>query len=168
MAIVQRSEDALAQDVRCGGIEWATKRKPRKPILPKNNPRVSVPIPKGKDEKNARYIAVEPPQTKERAGSNPGLFYIPPGGCHFLKKASRRPTLSPLYTARLFFRVFFGCKQNASKKHTEKCIQVSINCRGAENEQRGLARFGIGAAVDQRLINNERTTRMYVEPVRNR
>lgn len=40
MAIVQRSEDALAQSVRCGGIEWATKRKPRKPILPKNNPRV--------------------------------------------------------------------------------------------------------------------------------
>ena len=83
VAIVRRSEDALAQSVRCGGIEWATKRKPRKPILPKNNPRVSVSIPKGKDGKNARYIAVEPPQTKERAGSNPGLFYIPRRALHF-------------------------------------------------------------------------------------
>lgn len=74
MAIVQRSEDALAQSVRCGGIEWATKRKPRKPILPMNNPRVSVPIPKRKDENNARCIALEPPRTKKRAGSNPGSF----------------------------------------------------------------------------------------------
>ena len=83
MAIVQRSEDALVSNALFGGIGWAMRRKPRKPILPKNNTRVSVPIPKGKDGKNARYIAVEPPQTKERAGSNPGLFYIPPEGVTF-------------------------------------------------------------------------------------
>ena len=106
MAIVRRSEDALAQSVRCGGIEWATKRKPRKPILPKNNPRVSVPIPKGKDGKNARYIAVEPPQTKERAGSNPGLFYIPPEGAAFLKRAIGIPHL-PIHTHQQYFRACF-------------------------------------------------------------
>ena len=118
MAIVQRSEDALAQSVRCGGIEWATKRKPRKPILPKNNPRVSVPIPKGKDGKNARYIAVEPPQTEERAGSNPGLFYIPPGGCCIFEKGNRYTSLAYSYTPTMFSCVFFGKqserKQNAS------------------------------------------------------
>ena len=51
MAIVQRSEDALAQIVLCGGIEWVTKRKRRKPILPKNDPGVSVVYTKAKKRK---------------------------------------------------------------------------------------------------------------------
>ena len=106
MVIVQRFAGVLVQTVLCGGIEWATKRKRRKPILPKNNPRVFVPIPKGKDGKNARYIAVEPPQTEERAGSNPGLFYIPPEGAAFLKRAIGIPHL-PIHTHQQYFRAYF-------------------------------------------------------------
>ena len=33
--------------------------------------------PRGKAEP-PQYIALEPSRIKERAGSNPGLFYIPP------------------------------------------------------------------------------------------
>jgi hypothetical protein len=83
------------------------RRKPRKLILPKNNPGISVVYEKRKSGNNARYIALEPPQTIERAGSNPGFFY-PPGGCAVLEIGCRRPTISHTYTPAIFSCVFFG------------------------------------------------------------
>lgn len=71
--------------------------------------------PRGQTEPAHGTQAVEPPQTEERAGSNPGLFYIPPEGAAFLKRAIGIPHL-PIHTHQQCFRAcFLESNQNASK-----------------------------------------------------
>jgi hypothetical protein len=61
---------------------------------------------------------LEPPQTKERAGSNPGFFYIPLGGCCIFGNGNLYTSLAYSSTPAIFLCVFFGKqserKQNAS------------------------------------------------------